>query len=82
VIKAVLPIRKWQKLFLAASFVFFRVRLFFFWKFFFVFSESEHAQGLMIFSRERPLSSPRPRSSAETVEKRFGARAEATTGAE
>src|SRR5277367_733398 len=28
----------------------------------------------MTFSRERPLSSSRPRSSAETVEKRFGAR--------
>jgi len=49
VIKAVLPIRKWQKLFLAASFLFFRVRLFF-WKFIFVFSESEHAQGLMPFA--------------------------------
>jgi hypothetical protein len=53
----------------------------FFWKFFFVFSESEHAQGLMTFSRERPHSSSRPRSSAETVEKGLG-RAEATSGAE
>jgi hypothetical protein len=50
VIKAVLPIRKRQKLFLAASFLFFRVRLVFFWKFFFVFSESERAQGLMPFA--------------------------------